>query len=106
MIRIKSRSRSRFKQDKAPPAGIKRNNSVTIAKNSPQKRDIRIDIRIERTEGKYFIFQQNKQIAQFREELKINMEAFAIFKQMNAQKESHIRFEPPEFGVTTLGTLL
>ena len=42
MIRIKSRSRSRFKHDKAQSVGIKRNNSVTIAKNSPQKRDIYI----------------------------------------------------------------
>lgn len=100
-IFVKSKKR---RLSKSPSRSIQKKQSFHLNERLPPgKKRVNIKIRIERKTGKYHIYQNNTILAQFREEIKINKEAFMIFKQL--KESSHIlkRFDPPQFGITTLG---
>jgi CRP-like cAMP-binding protein/glyoxylase-like metal-dependent hydrolase (beta-lactamase superfamily II) len=66
----------------------------------PKKVDV--EVLIERRGGNIFIKQNGIELTRFREEVKINKEAFHMIKSIKTN-DSHKRFVPPEFGITTLG---
>lgn len=110
------RTRKRFKNQKSrSPTPEKRNKSSFIRKNSsnsfrPSKssknenfpKKVEVDICIQRKGGNYYITQNNVELTRFREEIKINKEAFPVFQNIEKSLPSK-RFIPPEFGITTLG---
>ena len=63
---------------------------------------VEIEVQIKKREGNIYITQNGVELTRFKEEIKINKEAFYLVKktlEINPMK----RFVPPEFGVTTLG---
>lgn len=67
-------------------------------------RKVQVDIVIKLIKKEFYIYQNKSLICRFRDELKVNKENFFAYKQLpsvNTLQRSH--FEPPVFGVTTLG---
>lgn len=63
---------------------------------------VEVEVEIERREGMYYVKQNGIELTRFREEIKINKEAFPMFESIETQFKQK-RFVPPEFGITTLG---
>ena len=74
--------------------------------NNPDlNRTVEITIKIIKTGKVFYLYQNNQLISQFADELKIKKENFFAYKQLPSMKSlKKIRFEPPLFGVTTLGS--
>ena len=65
---------------------------------------MKVNITIKLIKKEFLIYQNKILISRFRDELKVNKENFFAYKQlpsMNTLQRSH--FEPPIFGITTLG---
>ena len=72
--------------------------------NKSITRTVKIDLQIKLIKKEFYIYQNKQLISRFRDELKVNKEHFFAFKLLpsfNTLQRSH--FEPPLFGVTTLG---
>lgn len=88
------------------PIRIKKNPSISNLNSNKKK--INVQIKIEQISNKFIFYQNDKKIGQLREQININKEAFPMFKQIqnsmnNCSKSFKKRFEPPLFGITTLG---
>ena len=74
------------------------------AESGAVRRRVKVDIMIKLIKKEFYIYQNKSLICRFRDELKVNKEHFFAYKQLpsvNTLQRTH--FEPPLFGVTTLG---
>lgn len=69
------------------------------------KHKIRVTFKLIKTGKTFYLYQNKNLISQWGEEITINKENFQLYKQLPSLKtlKQH-RFEPPIFGVTTLGS--
>lgn len=93
---------------------MRRNNSMMVQNNKPPSRvsqlvknetfpkKVEIEVAIERRGGNYYIRQNDVELTRFREEIRINKEAFPLLQNLRETLPTK-RFVPPEFGITTLG---
>ena len=86
-------------QSKISDSGLNQNDKLESI-----LRSVKINITIKLIKKEFLIYQNNKLISRFRDELKVNKENFFAYKllpSLNTLNTSH--FEPPIFGITTLG---
>lgn len=82
----------------------KSNESVPLESMSP-KHKIKVTLKLLKSGKTFFLYQNQKLISQWSEEIKINKENFHLYKQLPSLKSlKKNRFEPPMFGITTLGS--
>jgi hypothetical protein len=68
------------------------------------KQKVKISLKIQKTGKTFYIYQNSILRAKFNDELRIKKENFFVFKQLPSMKSlKKINFEPPMFGITTLG---
>ena len=68
------------------------------------KHKVKVSIKIQKTGKTFFIYQNSVLRAKFNDELRIKKENFFAYKQLPSMKSlKKINFDPPMFGITTLG---
>lgn len=68
------------------------------------KQKVKVSLKIQKTGKTFYIYQNSVLRAKFNDELRIKKENFFAFKQLPSMKSlKKINFEPPMFGITTLG---
>jgi CRP-like cAMP-binding protein len=113
--RKKNKSKKKLPMKKPTKSPTKRNKSMMISGSSFMRntlhsiskkqnfpKGVEIEIQIKKRDGNIYVSQNNIELTRFKEEIKINKEAFHMVK-TTLQINPCRRFVPPEFGITTLG---